>query len=293
MSGAVLQRFGVTADDRLGGGGEADVFALDDQRVLRVYKRPAGGFAARLSLFYDWLAGIQLPFAVPSVLDWGEHDGRSWSIDRRLPGTSMFALLPSLSEDDRAVAINAYVRATHHLAAVRPAIDGFGDLLAEDPLRTASWPEFLISRLAPAAARATADLAGDGVAVGPVLAAVEDGLTLVAGVTAPSLVHGDWYPGNVMMTDDLTVSGVIDFSSITFAGDPLMDLAGAVVFADAAAWPRPEQIALALAAARSLGDERLDDLIAFYRRWYALYFAQYRGDDERLYQWCVQALRAQ
>jgi len=46
-----------------------------------------------------------------------------------------------------------------------------------------------------------------------------------------SIVHGDFFPGNVLVDDDLTqVSGVIDFGSFTLFGDYLLDVAGAFGF---------------------------------------------------------------
>ncbi len=44
------------------------------------------------------------------------------------------------------------------------------------------------------------------------------------------VVHTDIWPPNVMMDDDLRVTGLIDFSSTTRIGDTLMDLLGAAHF---------------------------------------------------------------
>jgi aminoglycoside phosphotransferase (APT) family kinase protein len=52
----------------------------------------------------------------------------------------------------------------------------------------------------------------------------------LVGDVEPALVHGDYFPGNVMMDDDLSVSGVIDWSFLTQSGDPRMDAAAAVLF---------------------------------------------------------------
>ncbi|MCW2916398.1 MAG: aminoglycoside phosphotransferase family protein [Actinomycetia bacterium] len=41
------------------------------------------------------------------------------------------------------------------------------------------------------------------------------------------MIHGDLYPGNILMRDRAAVSGVIDFGTFTMIGDPLYDVAAA------------------------------------------------------------------
>ena len=43
-------------------------------------------------------------------------------------------------------------------------------------------------------------------------------------------MHGDYFPGNVLLDDSLAVSGLVDFSIWTVIGDPAIDLAGAAIF---------------------------------------------------------------
>ncbi|HUQ39748.1 MAG TPA: aminoglycoside phosphotransferase family protein [Acidimicrobiales bacterium] len=292
MADPLLSRFGVDPDARLGGGGEADVYALDAGRVLRLYKRPSLGLATRLRAFYEWLSGQDLPFATPTVLEVGESDGRTWTIDLRLQGTGMLAAMPSLTAAEKAVTIDSYVRATVALTALAPPpTSGFGDLLAEHPVVSSSWAEFLMARVEPAAARAADDLAAEGIDASAQVERLHDQLVTVPPVAVPSLVHGDWFPGNVMIGNDLTVSALIDFSSLTFAGDPMMDVAGAVIFADSAVWTQPDHVALARTSAEALGFDDLDRHLALYRRWYGLFFSQYKADDAELFSRCVEWLR--
>jgi aminoglycoside phosphotransferase (APT) family kinase protein len=40
-----------------------------------------------------------------------------------------------------------------------------------------------------------------------------------------ALVHGDYFPGNVLVGPDLKVTAVLDFGLYTVVGDPVLDLA--------------------------------------------------------------------
>jgi aminoglycoside phosphotransferase (APT) family kinase protein len=58
------------------------------------------------------------------------------------------------------------------------------------------------------------------------------------------LVHGDYFPGNVMIGGDLGVSGLVDFSAWTIAGDGGYDAVSALVFLEMIGEATPEDIAL-------------------------------------------------
>ncbi len=106
------------------------------------------------------------------------------------------------------------------------------------------------------------------------------------------LVHGDYFPGNVLVGDDLRVSGVIDFGPLTVIGDPMLDLASAVIFLEVARpgyTPADTDFVRDRIAART--GPAIDDAITTYRAWYAIRFSPYRDDDANLYNWCVTSLR--
>ena len=107
---AVALRFGVAPDALLGHGGEAWVYALDDERVLRVLRD--GGDKAdvlRRMALVEELALAQPAYRLPEVLDVGEIEGRTYAIERRLPGRSMLEELGRIEGAARERLIEAYL----------------------------------------------------------------------------------------------------------------------------------------------------------------------------------------
>ena len=72
--------------DELGHGGEAVVYALDAERVLRVHRHEAADHARRIGELYAALDRSAVPYALPEVLEVHGDGEVSWSIERRLPG---------------------------------------------------------------------------------------------------------------------------------------------------------------------------------------------------------------
>ena len=92
---ALLAGFGTSRDRLLGAGGESEVFALDDQRVLRLYRQrheaPQQTIGQLRTLYQSWTAcdvGVELPM----ILEAGERNRRPYSIDRRFSGRAVLTL---------------------------------------------------------------------------------------------------------------------------------------------------------------------------------------------------------
>jgi putative membrane protein len=111
---------------------------------------------------------------------------------------------------------------------------------------------------------------------------------------APAVVHGDVCPPNAYLSQGPqgpVVTGIADFSPHTVHADPLMDIAGAVIFlelepyADAAA----DAAWLEAVAAERHGREVVR-WIDVYRRFYGFYFSNSYAFDPTLYAWCIRQL---
>lgn len=261
----------------LGEGGEAQVYALGADRVLRRHRQPAADHARTVGRFLDELDRGAVPFALPEVLEVGEDERGSWVIERRLPGRSLDGVLPLLRGAARERALRSYLDAAgavRRLGLPDGWRDGFGEVFMEPPVRSKMWKGLLEQQV-----RRQLALASDAPP-----GSLDRALTAVSLQPEPSdlaLVHGDYCPGNVMVDADLEVTAVIDWSWLCVVGDADHELRTAALFTfaenaedECAALLGPE-MAARLPAARVIEAAR---------------FVPY-AEHEELHEWCLAALR--
>jgi aminoglycoside phosphotransferase (APT) family kinase protein len=245
----------------------------------------------RIGALYDSADRDAVPFALPQVLEVHEEEV-AWSIERRLPGQPLDARLGALDGDERRRAIDGYVDGAAGFAALGVPTgfgDGYGELLTAEALRADRWGDLLAARLTlqleldVSAARASVpdlDRAAERI-IASARAEPAEGRTLV---------HGDYFPGNVLFGDDLRVSAVLDLGWLTVVGDPTHDVRSAVAFWGVRPWSRPgDDAALLAAAQRHLGSDAAV-LIGRTRRFEQLRFA-FVAEDPHLHAWCLDGLR--
>jgi aminoglycoside phosphotransferase (APT) family kinase protein len=293
VTDAVLQRFGVTSSDKIGHGGDATVYALGAHRVVRVL-HSTNSPIARIAAFYDELAGQDPGFELPRVLEHGEIDGTAYSVDRLIPGRPLIDVLPELAGDRRQRALDSYLDSADAIGRLHIERPLYGEVLADPPLQRSTWTEFLLDRAEAALSISSGRLAADIPRLGDVIGTVRRHIEALPAHVERRLVHGDYFPGNVMISDDLKVSGVIDFGTLTVMGDPAMDVASAIVFIEVArpAFGPVDVDYLTERAVRARGSGFVE-LIRVYREYITLRLAPYaEREDPRLYAWCVRSLRS-
>jgi hypothetical protein len=107
----VFRSLGVQPGAFLGQGGEARVYAIDDDRVLRVLRHGSAAGVQRGSQLVQELMSHGAPFAMPEVLHVDEVDGRCCVIERRLPGRSLMDELAVVEGSRRATLIERHLEA--------------------------------------------------------------------------------------------------------------------------------------------------------------------------------------
>lgn len=285
-------RFRADIVARIGHGGEAVAYELNGGRVLRLYHEPPRDFDA-LAAFYAELSASRTDWVIPAVLDRGQTGAVFWSVHRLVPGRALIDVLPELRGADRKRALDAYLDAAEVVGSLPVARTAYSEPLPEDaPLECETWTAYLRARVAREVARTGVDLRRDLPQLDSVLAELDRRIERLPERPPPVLVHGDYFPGNVIIGDDLRVTGLIDFGPLTAIGDAMMDVASAAIFLEVQRSWEPADIAYVSERLIAQHGAAGPIAISAYRPWYAMRLAHCRDDDERLYAWCLDALRA-
>jgi aminoglycoside phosphotransferase (APT) family kinase protein len=289
---ATLERFGLDESDLIGEGSESRVYALGRDRVLRIRRTPAAerGEIETVARFLDTIAG-RLPFATPEI-ERIEPDGST--VEKRLAGTPLSDLLPRLDGARRRAALSAYFDAANAFGRLAMPDQPYGLLLAGARVTADTWPGFFVASLERHVARTRPHLEA-------LFGDVEDLVAKARALIAPLpdrppkvLAHGDVYPGNVLMDDDLQVTAVVDFGVWTLVAEPLYDVTSAVMFTEIADSCGPRDIAWLRSLLVAHAGEAAIPAMTFYRAYFA--FTLFDPDDRtglypRLRPWSLAALR--
>jgi Ser/Thr protein kinase RdoA (MazF antagonist) len=265
---AVLREIGSGPARLLGRGGEASVYALDDERVLRIHRHGASetGVRGRTALLDELQASAhQVSFAIPRVLTVDFIRERWVTVELRLAGRSLENELATLPKEARTALVRAYLSAATELGKLAVSRPFFGELHEDDPVRDETWQSYLERR-------ARHSLALGGEAYSRVSAA-----ELARPFEEPPtrhFVYLDAYPGNVLVEKG-RVSAILDFGGGVLIGDPRFNALAA------ASYLHSED--------RAVGEAWLADrgIVSAgpFRRWLAAYWA-FASDDETLGAWC-------
>ena len=201
----------------LGEGMEGAVYALDDHRVAKVWHHGSIPALQRLTHFY---AGLSFTFAVPRIDEITTVDGRVVTIEKRLHGT------PGRATTDVIVALATELAATgpHPEARTLPVLGGNDPLLTRDEDFPVGLARLAAARATPVLRHAVDDADRKIAALKPRLAEVDTGRRTV--------IHGDLFPGNVLVDDEGRPTAVLDWGFLTTEGDPAFEAAVAAAIYD-------------------------------------------------------------
>jgi putative membrane protein len=292
----LLATFRIGRDQLLGSGGESEVFAIDHERVLRLYRNGHEAprqTAAQLQALYQSWRDIDIGLELPLIIEMGERDGRFFTVDRRFSGRNFSGWLQHADMTQRRPALISFLDATERVQHLPSPVPGFARLVGEGaPLQFGTLAELLSNMLSQPTQSSRDQLERDIPDVAEVWNQLHSDLAQRS--VAPALVHGDVCPPNAYLSqgpEGPVVTGIADFSPHTVHADPLMDVAGALIFlelepyADAAA----DAAWLEAVAVERHGRE-IVRWIDVYRRFYGFYFSNAHEFDPTLYAWCLRQL---
>ena len=223
----VLAEFEITSDCLIGQGTDAEVYALSDEKVLKIYANAsAKGQFELLRDFYASLDTSNQKIKLPEIFSVDIRGGLLVVQERRIPGVPLSELLADLPNGvDRATVETNYFHAMKDLGQATPKekIDRY--LVFDDKgvssAAQQSWVDYL---------RGLITRKADGIQevlrkeIPDIEAKIDQLNGLISFEGTLGLIHGDFFPGNVMV-DPKTASptGVVDFGTFTMFGDPLFD----------------------------------------------------------------------
>ena len=273
---------------------EADVYALDAERIVRLGKAEhQAQWADRMRLL-SLLNAHPLPYAVPCKLEAGTIGGRPYSIEPRLQGATLRAALPGLTEVERQHALRGFLAAIEPLSTIATADLPWGEIVGPDALHCDTWPGFLRQKVRQVLARSRQRLERDVAGLDAAISAFERGVEKLPTSLPKTLVHGDFYPANILVAPDRSISAVLDFGSLTVVGDPDLDRAEALAAVEdpvrdgrseqEAEWFRSEIVARCSSGVLPR--------LRLYQLFYALRFSDCGDSDPATYAWCLRLLRS-
>jgi hypothetical protein len=229
-----------------------------------------------------------------SVIETIDPEGR-FTIERRLAGTSLLRLLPQLTGADRRRAITRYMAGAEATGKLLLPDRPYGQVLAPAPITAATWPGFFGKSLDHWLAlngATIAEITGNATGVRTHALAL---LGSLPERPEKGLAHGDYFPGNVLLDEALSVTGLVDFSVFTLAGDPLYDAITAALFLEMIEEAEADDVALARHLVVARHGEAILPAARFYRAYAAIVTADPANAAPpypRLFAWSVANLRA-
>lgn len=292
----LLRAFGTGRDQLLGSGGESEVFALDHDRVLRLYRsrhEAPQRTAAQLQELYESWRGIDIGIELPLIIDTGERGGRFYTVDRRFSGRNFSSWLQDADMAQRRPALVSFLDATEQLQRLPSPVPGFARLIGDGaPQQFGTLSELLATMLQGPLTSSRARLEHDVPGIVEVWNRLHGDLAERS--ISPAVVHGDVCPPNAYISQGPrgpVVTGIGDFSPHTINADPLLDVAGALIFLELEPYAdAPADAAWLEAVAVERHGRDIVRWIDVYRRYYGFYFSNAYAFDPALYAWCLRQL---
>ena len=225
----ILDKFGISKSNFLGSGMESEVYAYDNNKVVKLYNDMSDSNKQRiLKGFYSKIDSISLSYELPFIYDTFEENGILVTIEKRIEGNNLQSMLSKMNYIEQNNMMETYLNANIELKSVKikPNLEGY--ILFNDQqissLNINSWFDLLKEEIFRKQKEPESYLKRDVVNYDAKVKQLVEILSL--GYEGEySLIHGDFYPGNVMINESGKVTGLIDFGLMTMYGDNLFDIA--------------------------------------------------------------------
>jgi hypothetical protein len=231
----ILEYFRVSPEDLLAAGTEAEVYSYGDEHVLKLYGD--SGRLADLTVlknFYESLDERPSGLTLPRIVEMRSFGSAIGVVESKVAGRPLEEFLSPLDVTAEENAISVYLHAARALKEIKLLIPPtryiLFDQTDQSSLSEQTWSEFYAKLLHEKFARIGDLLAQNVSEFRSKFERLIEPLRSDTDVEV-SIIHGDFFPGNLLVADDLShATGVVDFGSFTMFGDAMVDMAGAVGF---------------------------------------------------------------
>jgi len=232
----ILREYGLSSNNLIRKGMEAEVYAIGTDAVLKLYIGTTNlAHLTTLQNFYASLNQSVISYSLPYIQTVAAEGDICISIERRLPGMPMSEVLSTLVKEQLDSMMQAYLTAAIELTNIQipSEFDRYKLFDAECISRRTNgdWYQFLTRYLTQKLAQVKFYLDND---VTNFAMKVKRLYTILAQPYTGSyhLVHGDFFPGNILIDKMRHVTALLDFGLLTMYGDSLLDIATGWVFFD-------------------------------------------------------------
>lgn len=278
----ILNKLGVQSARKLGEGINSTVYQVGEDRILKL-SAYARSEIKLLQDFLDTLTRSGLPFHVPMIFESGEIDGHWYTIERLILGTSLRKVYPSLTGADQERCIRELfdvLDILHHIEL--PGL--FGEILLGDlGLTDISWGRFLHQKCLQAFKVNEDALRADFADIDRVVDLFVAEVARLPIAAKPAVVHGDLFFPNIIASPEGRIVGILDFSDLTLAGDPIVDSVSLAIFTR-----ENEGRGLINQLLHNRFGEEFSRRKRLYSAYYAFRFSGCRSTDPDTYKWCLQ-----
>ncbi|WNB90966.1 aminoglycoside phosphotransferase family protein [Bacillus sp. NEB1478] len=291
----IFDRYQISQSDFLGAGMEAEVYACDSDKVLKLYNHLSDVHKQKvLKSFYQSIERNGLSYELPNIYEINEEKGSLITFEKRIKGTPLQSQLPQMNSAKLEEIMSIYLNANIEMKSItlKKDLEGYClfDHFGIPQSKINNWFDLLKEMVVKKQIGLESHFNKDVVNYEGKLKSILQ--ILSAGYKGEySIIHGDFYPGNLLMDKD-RVSGLIDFGIMTMYGDYLFDVAIGWVCFDMYdvlnANIRERYLNMIL---NTLG-ENVKSRLYLYVLVYSMITANFYAEDcsDGHYQWCVDNL---
>ncbi len=215
---------------------EAEVYAIDSYTVLKIYSDTIQlDYLTELQRFYASLDQTAVSYSLPDIQSVIVEGDIFMSIERTLPGTPMSEILPMLSQEQMDKMMETYITAALELTNIQIPSDferyKLFDTESVSLRENGDWHHFLTRYLAQKLSQVSFYLEKD---VTNFAFKIQQLYRILAQPYTGNhhLIHGDFFPGNILIQEMYHATALLDFGLWTMYGDHLFDIATGWVFFD-------------------------------------------------------------